>query len=182
MKSFLQSGGIVGGLLVLLVLPLLLLDIGLIWLLERSLSAPLSLLIALCCFYSISFGFGLLIDGFGAVLASLRYTRALPFLRAVGHLATSAGSLYSVTWLFPNVALSPLTMSVIVFVHWLGAHLWLRNDSPGKAGTAPNDSLDHQIVQMLRTATVPDCVETIQQQYPNVSKLEILRRVRRISR
>ena len=177
MKVLFQSGGIVFALLAMLVLPLFVLDFGLIWLLEEQMPAPFTLFLALSCFYGMSFALGFLIDGLIAVSSV-----SLSFWRAVGHLATSAGSLYGVTWMFSDVVLSPLTMAAIVFIHWIGAHLWLRNESPGQSKPEPSDALDHHIVHLLRTATVPDCVKLMQQQYPDVPKLELLHRVRRLSR
>ena len=181
MKVLFQSGGIVFALLAMLILPLVVLDLGLIWLLEEQMPAPLILFLALSCFYGMSFGLGFLIDGLVAVLSSVR-TASLSFWRAVGHLATSAGSLYGVTWMFSDIVLSPLTMAAIVFLHWIGAHLWLRNESADQSKPEPSDALDHHIVHLLRTATVPDCVKMMQQQYPDVPKLELLHRVRRLSR
>lgn len=180
MKSFLQSGGIVGGLLALLVLPLFVLDIGLIWLLQDQMPASLTLFLALSCFYGMSFAFGFLVDGLVAVFSSVH--TVYPFWRAVAHLVTSAGSLYGVTWVFPDFVLSPLTISTIVVVHWLGAQLWLRSDSADETKTSPNDALDDQIVQLLRTTTFPDCVKIVQRQHPDVPKLEILHRIRRLNR
>ncbi|WP_214748627.1 hypothetical protein [Exiguobacterium sp. s189] len=168
--------------LALALTPLLAVDLILIYLLEDTPFRILSTLAMLGCFYPLSTILSFFVDALTGALRSFVHTNIPRLLDSILHGIVSGISLYVVLTLFPSIDLSTLTVMAIVFVHLFGASFWLNREDLKEKTPLELDSIDQQIIHFLRTANVPSCVKMMQQQYPDVSKLEILNRVRRLSR
>jgi hypothetical protein len=168
--------------LTLALAPLLAVDLILIYLLEDTPFRILSTLAMLGCFYLLSTILSLFVDALTGALRSFVHANIPRLLDIILHGTVSGISLYGVLIFFPSIDLSTLTVMAIVFVHLFGASFWLDRENSKEDVPIELDSIDQQIIHLLRTATVLDCVKLMQQQYPDVPKLEILHRVRRLSR
>ncbi|MGA9468573.1 MAG: hypothetical protein WBV10_13150, partial [Exiguobacterium marinum] len=69
----------------------------------------------------------------------------------------------------------------ILFVHLFSASLWLNREHSKEDAPLELDSIDQQIVHLLRTETTVSCVERIQEEYPDLPKRDVLKRVKKIS-
>lgn len=164
--------------LTLALAPLLAVDLILIYLLEDTPFRILSTLAMLGCFYLLSTILSLFVDALTGALRSFVHSNIPRLIDTILHGTVSGISLYVVLTLFPSIDLSTLTVMAIVFVHLFGASFWLNRENSKE--DVP-DSIDQQIIHLLRTETIVSCVERIQHDYPNLPKRDILKRVKRIS-
>ena len=171
-----------GALLLALVLtPLFTVDLILIYLLEDT-SLPVgSTLAMLGCFYLLSTILSFFVDGLTGALRSFGHADVLRLIDTILHGTVSGVSLYAVLSFFPSIDLSTLTAMAIVFVHLFGASLWLDREHSKEDVPLELDSIDQQIVHLLRTETIVSCVERIQSDYPDLPKRDVLKRVKKIS-
>ncbi|MET2871769.1 hypothetical protein ABXV15_13960 [Exiguobacterium profundum] len=162
-------------------LPLLAVDWILIYLLEDTSFPVLSTLAMLGCFYLLSTILSLFVDALTGALRSFVHTNIPRLLDSILHGIVSGISLYVVLTLFPSIDLSTLTVMAIVFVHVFGTSFWINREDLKEKTPLELDSIDQQIVHLLRTETIVFCVERIQRDYPDLPKRDVLKRVRRIS-
>ena len=162
-------------------LPLLAVDWILIYLLEDTSFPVLSTLAMLGCFYLLSTILSFFVDALTGALRSFVHTNIPRLLDSILHGIVSGISLYVVLTLFPSIDLSTLTVMAIVFVHVFGTSFWINREDLKEKTPLELDSIDQQIVHLLRTETIVSCVERIQSDYPDLPKRDVLKRVRRIS-
>lgn len=162
-------------------LPLLAVDWILIYLLEDTSFPVLSTLAMLGCFYLLSTILSFFVDALTGALRSFVHTNIPRLLDSILHGIVSGISLYVVLTLFPSIDLSTLTVMAIVFVHVFSASFWIHREDLKEKTPLELDSIDQQIVHLLRTETIVSCVERIQSDYPDLPKRDVLKRVRRIS-
>ncbi|MHC9161309.1 MULTISPECIES: hypothetical protein [Exiguobacterium] len=162
-------------------LPLLAVDWILIYLLEDTSFPVLSTLAMLGCFYLLSTILSFFVDALTGALRSFVHTNIPRLLDSILHGIVSGISLYVVLTLFPSIDLSTLTVMAIVFVHVFGTSFWINREDLKEKTPLELDSIDQQIVHLLRTETIVFCVERIQRDYPDLPKRDVLKRVRRIS-
>ena len=162
-------------------LPLLAVDWILIYLLEDTSFPVLSTLAMLGCFYLLSTILSFFVDALTGALRSFVHTNIPRLLDSILHGIVSGISLYVVLTLFPSIDLSTLTVMAIVFVHVFGTSFWINREDLKEKTPLELDSIDQQIVHLLRTETIVFCVERIQSDYPDLPKRDVLKRVRRIS-
>ena len=167
--------------LTLALAPLLAVDLILIYLLEDTPFRILSTLAMLGCFYLLSTILSLFVDGLTGALRSLGHANVTRLIDTILHGTVSGISLYVVLTLFPSIDLSTLTVMAIVFVHLFGSSFWLNRENSKEDVPLELDSIDQQIIHLLRTETIVSCVERIQHDYPNLPKRDVLKRVKRIS-
>ncbi|WP_214738194.1 hypothetical protein [Exiguobacterium sp. s162] len=167
--------------LTLALAPLLAVDLILIYLLEDTPFRILSTLAMLGCFYLLSTFLSLFVDGLTGALRSFGHANVPRLLDTTLHGTVSGISLYVVLTHFPSIDISTLTVMAIVFVHLLGASCWLNRESSKEKTPLELDSIDQQIIHLLRTETIVSCVERIQHDYPDLPKRDVLKRVKRIS-
>ncbi|WP_215113854.1 hypothetical protein [Exiguobacterium sp. s63] len=171
-----------GALILTLVLsPLLAVDLILIYLLEDTSFRILSTFAMLGCFYLLSTILSLFVDGLTGALRSFSHVNVPRLLDTILHGFVSGVSLYVVLTLFPSIDLSTFTVMAIVFVHLFGASVWLNREDSKEKTPLEFDSIDQQIIHLLRTETIVSCVERIQHDYPDLPKRDVLKRVKRIS-
>jgi hypothetical protein len=176
--------------LALALTPLLAVDLIFIYLLEDtsfpilstlSMLGCLSTLSMLGCFYLLSTTLSFFVDGLMGVLRSFFRVNVPRLLDTILHGIVSGISLYVVLSFFPSIDLSSFTAMAIIFVHVFGASFWLNREDLKERTPLELDSIDQQIVHLLRTETIVSCVERIQSDYPELPKRDVLKRVRRIS-
>lgn len=167
--------------LTLALAPLLIVDLIIIYLLEDTAFRILSTLAMLGCFYLLSTILSLFVDGLTGALRSLGHANVKRLIDTILHGTVSGISLYVVLTLFPSIDLSTLTVMAIVFVHLFGSSFWLNRENSKEDVPLELDSIDQQIIHLLRTETIVSCVERIQHDYPNLPKRDVLKRVKRIS-
>ena len=167
--------------LALALAPLLIVDLIIIYLLEDTAFRILSTLAMLGCFYLLSTILSLFVDGLTGALRSLGHANVTRLIDTILHGTVSGISLYVVLTLFPSIDLSTLTVMAIVFVHLFGSSFWLNRENSKEDVPLELDSIDQQIIHLLRTETIVSCVERIQHNYPNLPKRDVLKRVKRIS-
>ncbi|MEJ6529088.1 hypothetical protein [Exiguobacterium sp. USCH10] len=167
--------------LALALTPLLAVDLIFIYLLEDTSFPILSTLSMLGCFYLLSTTLSFFVDGLMGVLRSFFRVNVPRLLDTILHGIVSGISLYVVLSFFPSIDLSSFTAMAIIFVHVFGASFWLNREDLKERTPLELDSIDQQIVHLLRTETIVSCVERIQSDYPELPKRDVLKRVRRIS-
>lgn len=167
--------------LALALTPLLVVDLILIYLLEDTSFPVLSILSMLGCFYLLSTTLSFFVDGLTGALRSFLHVNVPLLFDTILHGIVSGVSLYVVLSFFPSIDLSSFTAMAIIFVHLFGASFWLNREDSKEKTPLELDSIDQQIVHLLRTETIVSCVKRIQSDYPNLPKRDVLKRVRRIS-
>ncbi|WP_214704049.1 MULTISPECIES: hypothetical protein [unclassified Exiguobacterium] len=167
--------------LALALIPLFAVDLILIYLLEDTPFRIISTLSMLGCFYLLSTMLSLFVDGLTGALRSFLNMNVPRLLDTILHGIVSWFSLYVVLTFFPSINLSTLTVMAIVFVHLFGASLWLNREHSKEDAPLELDSIDQQIIHLLRTETIVSCVDRIQHDYPNLPKQDVLKRVKKIS-
>ena len=167
--------------LALALIPLFAVDLILIYLLEDTPFRIISTLSMLGCFYLLSTMLSLFVDGLTGALRSFLNMNVPRLLDTILHGIVSWFSLYVVLTFFPSINLSTLTVMAIVFVHLFGASLWLNREHSKEDAPLELDSIDQQIIHLLRTETIVSCVDRIQHDYPNLPKRDVLKRVKQIS-
>ncbi|WDH76299.1 hypothetical protein PTI97_01865 [Exiguobacterium marinum] len=171
-----------GALLLALVLtPLFAVDLLLVYLLEDTSFRILSTLAMLGCFYLLSTILSFFVDGLTGALRSFGHVNVPRLLDTILHGIVSGISLYVVLTFFPSIDLSTFTVMAILFVHLFSASLWLNREHSKEDAPLELDSIDQQIVHLLRTETTVSCVERIQEEYPDLPKRDVLKRVKKIS-
>ncbi|WP_214822377.1 MULTISPECIES: hypothetical protein [unclassified Exiguobacterium] len=168
-------------LLALVLTPLLAVDVILIYLLEDTSLPVVSTLAMLGCFYLLSTTLSFFVDGLTGALRSFVHGDVPRLIDTILHGTVSGISLYVVLAFFPSIDLSTFTVMAIVFVHLFGASLWLNREDSKEDVPLELDSIDQQIVHLLRTETIVSCVERIQEEYPDLPKRDVLKRVKKIS-
>ncbi|WP_214885354.1 MULTISPECIES: hypothetical protein [unclassified Exiguobacterium] len=167
--------------LALALAPLFAVDLILIYLLEDTSFRILSTLAMLGCFYLLSTVLSLFVDGLTGALRSFGHANVSRLIDTILHGTVSGISLYVVLTFFPSIDLSTFTVMAIVFVHLFGASFWLNRESSKEDVPLQLDSIDQQILHLLRTETIVSCVERIQHDYPDLPKQDVLKRVKKIS-
>ncbi|WP_034770655.1 hypothetical protein [Exiguobacterium marinum] len=167
--------------LTLILAPLLAVDLILIYLLEDTPFRILSTLAMLGCFYLLSTILSFFVDGLTGALRSFGHVNVPRLLDTILHGIVSGISLYVVLTFFPSIDLSTFTVMAILFVHLFSASLWLNREHSKEDAPLELDSIDQQIVHLLRTETTVSCVERIQEEYPDLPKRDVLKRVKKIS-
>ena len=167
--------------LTLALVSLLAVDLILIYLLEDTSFRILSTLAMLGCFYLLSTILSLFVDALTGALRSFVHANVPRLIDTILHGTVSGISLYVVLILFPSIDLSTFTVMAIVFVHLFGASFWLNRENSKEDVPLELDTIDQQIIHLLRTETIVSCVERIQHDYPDLPKRDILKRVKRIS-
>lgn len=173
--------GLGWGALILVLAPLLAVDLIIIYLLEDTSFRILSTLAMLGCFYLLSTILSLFVDALTRALRSFVHANVPRLLDSILHGTVSGISLYVVLIFFPSIDLSTLTVMAIVFVHLFGASFWLNRENSKEDVPLELDTIDQQIIHLLRTETIMSCVERIQHDYPDLPKRDVLKRVKRIS-
>ncbi|WP_215144427.1 hypothetical protein [Exiguobacterium qingdaonense] len=171
-----------GALILLLTLtPLFAVDLILIYLLEDTSLPVFPTLAMLGCFYLLSTMLSLFVDGLTGTLRSFGHVNVPRLLDTILHGIVSWFSLYVVLSFFPSIDLSTITGMAIVLVHLFGALLWLNREDSKEDMPLELDSIDQQIIHLLRTETIVSCIERIEHDYPDLPKRDVLKRVKKIS-
>lgn len=167
--------------LALALTPLLAVDLILIYLLEDTSFPILATLAMLGCFYLLSTTLSFFVDGLTGAFRSFLHVDVPRLLDTILHGIVSGISIYAVLSFFPSIDLSTFTVMAILFVHVFGTSFWLNRDDSKEDVPPELDSIDQQIVHLLRTETIVSCVERIQRDYPDLPKRDVLKRVKKIS-
>lgn len=164
-----------------LALPLLLFDLALIYLMERPQFELVPLLLLLLVFYVVSVLASVIVDGLidGMVGDSAGHH----WLYASANFCVSGLTLYVMNDGFSTIDLSVLTIIAVACLHTIIAYL-IHVASPTEETEQQEsfDVIDQQIVQLLRTENAVTSVDIIHKMYPELTKVAVMKRVRRLSR